>query len=123
MYLEILKKTNFLYIPEFLSNVYVSSSSCINDYGKRKEGLKNIISYMYKTNYYKNHQKELEILFEGLINFEYLENNSNKKKISIMKKIYRVIIPYNSRVKLKSKLKTKTNLFYKSVNKIIKFEE
>lgn len=100
-YLEILKYTNFLYVNKYLTNVYVDKNSCINDYSKRKNGIKNLINYIYQnSDYFATSTKELEYLFEGYMNFNFLEYNQ-EEKVSVFRKTFRIIVPLKIRKKLK----------------------
>lgn len=100
-YLEILKYTDFLYVNKYLTNVYVDKNSCINDYSKRKNGIKNLINYIYQnSDYFATSTKELEYLFEGYMNFNFLEYNQ-EEKVSVFRKTFRIIVPLKIRKKLK----------------------
>lgn len=106
-YLDILKFTKFTYVNEPLSNIYTNDNSCINNYKKRKKGLDNIINYIYNDSFYSSHSdKELELLFEGILNFEYLIN-AKKEKCNIFRYIFRKIVPLSIRKKIKEKINYK----------------
>lgn len=123
-YLEVLKYTDFLYVPESLSIVHVSENSCINDFGKRKEGIRNLIKYIYSNPFYLNSKYELSLLFDGYINFNYIENvqNNNVQKVRLIRKYYRKL-PKSFRANIKNKILNNKGLVCRSLKRKIKFEE
>lgn len=107
-YLDILKKEKFLYIDKYLSKVYTNENSCINDFSKRKDGIFNLIDYVIHDSYYMSNNKEIENLFQGYINFSYMET-VQKDKTSIFRKTFRKCLPLELRKKLKEKICKESN--------------
>ena len=104
-YLDILKYENITYVNVPLSIINTNNQSCINNYEKRKKGLCNIINYVYNDSFYLGRsEKELELLFEGVINFEYLIN-LKKEKCNVFRYFFRKIVPLSIRKRIKQSIK------------------
>ena len=64
-YLEILKKTDFLFVDNYLTKVNIFSTTSINNIDKRLTGIKNIINYITNDEIYCMNILELEFLLNG----------------------------------------------------------
>lgn len=97
-YLEILKITNFLHINDYLTDVYVSSTSSSQSKEKKIEGLKNILNYCNTDNYYKFIvNKERQNLISSIVLLHYTDDIV---KVGMARKIYRKL-PLDFRKKMK----------------------
>lgn len=109
-YLDVIKHTEFLYIPDFLSNVHVLGNSTVNNYVKQKKGIKNILKYIYDNNEF-NMKKELESLYRSYIYFNDLITKK-QNKTTIMRYIFRKLVPLNLRKRLKLMIESEKNENY-----------
>lgn len=88
-YLEILKKTDFLYVNSYLTKVNVFETSHVNNYAKRMKGMKNILNYVLNDEIYCNNALEMSYLingYRGLLNHEKNIPQVSEEDYEILKK-------------------------------------